>query len=94
MPTKEEAKGLLSNGEIGKTELIEDKKIRISNDLEIYQIDLNIQHGLIRMTIKESEMNPNPKLKIVDDCLISQLNNKWIYLIELKKNKVIAQYRI
>ena len=96
MPTKEEAKEFLSNGkyETGKVELIEEEKIRIVNDSEICQIDLNKQHGLVRRTIKESEMNPNPKLKIVDDCLISQLNNKWIYLIELKTNKVIAQYRI
>lgn len=96
MPTKEEAKELLSNGEyeIGKTELIEDKKVRIVSNSETYQIDLNKQHGLVKRTIEESEMNPNPKLKIIDDCLISQLNNKWIYLIELKENKVIAQYRI
>ena len=96
MPTKEEAKEILSKGEyeIGKTELGGDEKIRIVNNSKICQIDLSEQHGLVRMTIKESEMNPNPKLKIIDDCLIGQLNDNWIYLIELKKNKVIAQYRI
>ncbi len=96
MPTKEEAKEFLSNGEyqIGKIELGEDEKIKIVNNSEIFQIDLKEQHGLVRKTIKESEVNSNPKLKRIDNCLISQINNNWIYLIELKKNRVIAQYRI
>jgi len=96
MPTKEEAKELLLNGEyeIGKIELDEDEKMRIENNSEIFQIDLKDQHGLVRLTIKESEVNSNPKLKRVENCLISQINNNWIYLIELEKKKVIAQYRI
>ncbi len=94
MPLKEEAIQLLSDGnyETGKTEVVDDK-IKITNNSEICQIDLNKQHGLIRKTIKESKIKSNPKLKIIDDCLICQLNDKWIYLIELNKNKVIAQYR-
>jgi hypothetical protein len=96
MPTKEEAKELLSNVEyeIGKIEFEGDEKIRIANNSKTCEIDLSEQHGLIRMTIKESEINPNPKLKIIDNCLISQLNNDWIYLIDMKRNKVIAEYRI
>lgn len=96
MPTKEEAKELLLSGEyeIGKIEFEGDEKINIANDSRTCQIDLKEQHGLVRMTIKESEINPNPKLKIMSDCLISQLNRDWIYLIDMKKNKVIAQYKI
>lgn len=95
-PTIEEAKVFLSNGnfKIGKTELIKNEKIRIETGKEICQIDLNLQHGLIRSTLKESEMVSNPKLKMVEDCLIVQLNNSWIYLIELKNRKIIAQYRV
>lgn len=53
MPTKQEAKELLSNGEIGKTEFIKDEIIRILNDSKIYQIDLNKQHRLVKRTIKD-----------------------------------------
>lgn len=96
MPTKEEAKEFLTNGdyEIGKIEFIEDDKFEIVNASKIYQLDLKEQHGLVRMTIEESEINQNPKLKLLDECFIIQLNNNWIYVIELKKRKVIAQYRI
>ena len=96
MPTESEAKELLLIGEYetGESEMVEEQIIKIVNDSKICQINLKEQHGLVRMTIKESELNPNPKLKIIDDCLISQLNKNWIYLIALKNNKVIAQYRM
>lgn len=96
MPTKKEAIYFLSNGkdENGKAEIVDENKIKITVNSKIYQIDLTEQSGLILKTIKESPIKPNPKLKIVDDCLICRLNDNWIYLIELKKNKIIAQYRI
>lgn len=96
IPTKEEALEILSTDEnvIGKAAFIEADKIRIRNNLNVHLIDLHKQHGLFRKTIAESELNSSPKLKIIGECLIAQINNNWIYLIEFKRNKIIAQYRL
>jgi hypothetical protein len=38
-------------------------------DSKTYQIDLNKQNGLVRLTIEESDINTkNLKLKIFDNC--------------------------
>lgn len=95
MPSKEEAKVLLLSDkyEIGITELTKDDKINIIHNSQTYQIDLNKQHGLVQRTINESELFSKSRMVIVEDCLVSQLNDDWIYLVELKGNRVIAQYR-
>ena len=96
MPTKEIAVQLLSTGyyEIGNLKFGKNEIIIIEYNSEFFQIDLKDQHELVRKTIMESDLNSNPKLKIVEKCLIIQLNSTWIYLIELENKKIIAQYRI
>ena len=94
LPTEERAKQYFSNNDydIGKAEMSEEKII-IIKDSNMYQVNLMEQHGLVKETIKESELIPTPKLKMVDECLVVELNKNWIYLIEMKNKKVIAQYR-
>jgi len=77
MPSKEEAKELLLNGEyeLGKIDFVGSDKIKITNNSISCLIDLKKQHGLVRKTISESKINLNPKLKLIDGCLITQLNN-------------------
>jgi len=96
MPSKNEAKEYLFNEEckLGEVEFVEGERISIVYDSTRYQLDLNNQHILIRKTLGESKLNQNAKLKLIDSCLICQLNNNWIYLIDLEKNRIIAQYEI
>lgn len=96
MPSKNEAKEYLFKKEckLGEVEFVEGERISIAYNSTIYHLNLNNQHKLIRKTLVESKLNQNPKLKLIDSRLICQLNNNWIYLIDLEKNKIIAQYEI
>lgn len=94
MPNKVAAKELLKEGtyEFGKIELENADQFRITHPSISLQINLTEQDPFFKRTIQQSEIRTNPKLKILDRCLISQINEDWIYLIDLDKKRIIAQY--
>ncbi|MCB0515324.1 MAG: hypothetical protein KDD49_04600 [Bacteroidetes bacterium] len=95
-PTRVEAISLINSDKstIGKVAVEDVEKINILVDEISCTLELNKQHGLIRKTITDSPINKTPRLCIKDGCLICQLNEHWIYLIEVNNSGVIAQYRI
>jgi len=96
MPNKEEALELLTSSNVrkGSAKLTDEQEITINSDSLVCSVNLPPQHGLFKKTIIESKFNNKPNLALVDNCLVAELNTKWIYLIDINKDKIIAQYRI
>lgn len=97
LPSEEEARRILrdsSISQIGFCELQADGFIALSDHSNIYTISLEEQHGLIRNSILNSKVAVYPKVaRLEDDCVVSQLNEYWIYVMDIRENRFVAQYR-
>lgn len=97
LPSGEEARKILrdsSISQIGFCELQVGRYIALSDNSNTYTISLEEQHGLIRNTILSSEVDIYPKVaRLDDDCVVCQLNEYWIYVMDIRKDRFVAQYK-
>lgn len=97
LPSEEEAREILrdsSTSQVGFCELQEGKYLALSDNSDTYTVSLDKQHGLIRNTILNNKVAVHPKIARLDEvCVVSQLNEYWIYVMNVGENKIVAQYK-
>ncbi|MGH1436887.1 MAG: hypothetical protein ACRBG0_20785 [Lewinella sp.] len=94
-PSGIEARKILQDdiSSYGLCRLKDDNYLELSDPWNDYMISLEKQHGLVRATILGSKLISRPKVvRLNDDCILGQLNEHWIYLIDIRENRILAQY--
>ncbi|WP_367390625.1 hypothetical protein [Lewinella sp. LCG006] len=96
-PSEEEANKLLQeNYSVRGSFMFQgDRHFELSYDGNDYRVPLEQRFGLTETTLgKQGLMNQPKILKLEEDCLLGQLSEDWIYVIDLEKSRILARYMV
>lgn len=95
-PTATEARKMMQSEIVshGLCRLQGEHQLQLSDPWNDYLIELDEQVGMIRQTISPNQLIGRPPLVVLENhCMVAQLNDTWIYVIDVKEQTVLAQYR-
>ena len=93
LPTSTQADSLLTSDLVqrGNARLKEDS-IMLDLKSSAIIISLSEQEGLFQFSLKQSKLLEEVKYVVYENCLVIQLNNNWIYIIDTERRMILSHF--
>lgn len=93
LPNADEANSMLNrNSEQVAAASLSSEMLSIDIDGTELRIDLSTQPDQIRYSIVNSPVSVIARYAAQEDCLVIALNKSWVYVIDIEKPELLAQY--